>query len=73
MVRLNRIRPAFSRVARRDGPTGMTDHYRIYLDVDEFELLGAFGEPAWGSPIDIAQDADIREWMLGLQQAGGGG
>ncbi|KAH9892786.1 hypothetical protein C8Q73DRAFT_699460 [Cubamyces lactineus] len=73
MVRLIRIRPAFARVARRDGNTGMTDHLRIFLDVDEFELLGACGEPAWGSPVDVAQNADIREWMLGLQQDGGGG
>ena len=73
MVRLIRIRPAFARVARRDGNTGMTDQLRIFLDVDEFELLGAYGEPAWGSPVDVAQNADIREWMLGLQQDGGGG
>ncbi|KAI0335007.1 hypothetical protein GY45DRAFT_1317476 [Cubamyces sp. BRFM 1775] len=73
VVRLIKIRPAFSRVARRDGRTGMTEHRRIYLDVDEFELLGSSGEPIWGSPVDVAQDADIREWMLGLQQDGGGG
>ncbi|KAI8993892.1 hypothetical protein BD414DRAFT_266456 [Trametes punicea] len=73
LVRLTEFRPAFARVARREAGGGMTEQSRLYLDVNAFELLGCFGEPMWGSPIDIAQDATIREWMLGLQQDGGGG
>ncbi|OSD07099.1 hypothetical protein PYCCODRAFT_1474457 [Trametes coccinea BRFM310] len=73
LVRLGRFRPAFARVALRDPGGGMTKKPRLYLDVDEFDLLGSFGEPMWGSPVDIAQDVNIREWMEGLRQDGGGG
>ncbi|CDO69219.1 hypothetical protein BN946_scf185042.g121 [Trametes cinnabarina] len=51
----------------------MTEKSRLYLDVDEFDVLGSPGEPMWGSPVDIGQDANIREWMEGLRQDGGGG
>ncbi|KAI0645924.1 hypothetical protein C8Q79DRAFT_967013 [Trametes meyenii] len=73
LIKLTKFRPAFARVARRDGVRGMSDTSRLYLDVDEFELLGCFGEPMWGAPVDIAQDKDIHEWMLGLRQEGGAG
>ncbi|KAI0633515.1 hypothetical protein C8Q77DRAFT_1115416 [Trametes polyzona] len=73
LVRLTKIRPAFGRVARRGHGGGMTEQPCLYLDVDNFDLLGSFGEPIWGAPVDIVQDAIIREWMFGLQQDGGGG
>ncbi|KAL1946002.1 hypothetical protein VTO73DRAFT_2004 [Trametes versicolor] len=72
-VRLRKVRLAFGRVARRDNAGGMTSERRLYLDVDEIDLLGAFGETTWGAPVDIAQDPNIREWMIGLGQDGGGG
>ncbi|KAI0665940.1 hypothetical protein C8Q78DRAFT_1062230 [Trametes maxima] len=73
LIKLIQFRLAFARVARRDGGKGMSDNPRLYLHVDEFELLGAFGEPMWGAPVDIAQDANIHEWMVGLRQEGGAG
>lgn len=72
-MRLRKVRLAFGRVARRDNAGGMTSEPRLYLDVDEIDLLGAFGETTWGAPVDIAQDPNIREWMIGLEQDGGGG
>ncbi|KAI0829790.1 hypothetical protein BC628DRAFT_1068446 [Trametes gibbosa] len=73
LVSLKKFRPAFGRVARRERSGGMTDHARLYLDVDEIVVIGCHGQPTWGAPKDIAQDANIEEWMLGLQQHGGGG
>ncbi|KAI0762091.1 hypothetical protein BD413DRAFT_680923 [Trametes elegans] len=71
LVRLIKFRVAFGRVARSG--TGMTEHPRLYLDVDELEVLGAYGEPTWGSPVAVHDHPDIREWYLGLLQDGGGG
>ncbi|KAI0358690.1 hypothetical protein OH77DRAFT_1518672 [Trametes cingulata] len=73
LVRLSRVRPAFGRVARHESGGGMTDHPRLFLDVDEIDVLGSFGEATWGAPVDIGQDPNIREWMMGLQHGGGGG
>ncbi|KAH9858975.1 hypothetical protein C2E23DRAFT_800798 [Lenzites betulinus] len=73
LVSLKKVRIAFGRVARRERGGGMTEHPRLYLDVDEVDVLGSYGEPMWGAPVDISQDVNIKEWMFGLQQDGGGG
>lgn len=51
----------------------MTKDATLFLDVEEFELKGAFGEAMWGSPVDITSDKNIRDWINGLRQDGGAG
>lgn len=51
----------------------MTPESTLFLDVDEILFKGSFGEPMWGSPVDVARDASMREWIRGLRQDGGAG
>ncbi len=72
LVSLQRVRVAFGRVPNRESK-GMTKDATLFLDVEEFELKGAFGEAMWGSPVDITSDKNIRDWINGLRQDGGAG
>ncbi|TFK90050.1 hypothetical protein K466DRAFT_661106 [Polyporus arcularius HHB13444] len=72
LVSLQRVRVAFGRVPNRESK-GMTKDATLFLDVEEFELKGAFGEAMWGSPVDITSDKNIRDWTNGLRQDGGAG
>ncbi|OBZ70855.1 hypothetical protein A0H81_09085 [Grifola frondosa] len=71
LVVIKAFRPCFGRVPSHDGK-GMTPERYLFLDVDQFQLKGGFGEERWGSPADIANDPNIREWLQGLRQDGGG-
>ncbi|KAI0705076.1 hypothetical protein C8T65DRAFT_653139 [Cerioporus squamosus] len=70
LVSLKRVRVAFGRVPSRESK-GMTKDATLFLDVEEFELKGSFGEAMWGSPVDIASHKDMRDWIRGLRQDGG--
>ncbi|KAI0744197.1 hypothetical protein C8Q80DRAFT_884111 [Daedaleopsis nitida] len=71
-VILKRFRVSFGRVPRRDGP-GMSPDSTLFLEVDEIQLKGAFGEAMWDTPIDVFSDRNIKEWISGLRQDGGAG
>ncbi|KAI0746002.1 hypothetical protein C8Q76DRAFT_688892 [Earliella scabrosa] len=72
LVFLKRYRVSFGRIPR-GGSAGMTPESTLFLDVDEILFKGSFGEPMWGSPVDVARDASMREWIRGLRQDGGAG
>ncbi|KAI0259269.1 hypothetical protein BC834DRAFT_1045411 [Gloeopeniophorella convolvens] len=68
---LKRFRPLFQRV-----PTGrgkMTAGATLALAVDAVDVVGAAGEPEFGSARPLDMHADIKEWMSGLRAGGGGG
>lgn len=46
---------------------------RLALEVNEFNLVGCFGEPTWGQPKDVEVDKRVKEWTEGLRGDGGGG
>lgn len=62
-----------SRVPVGPANQGMSSNAHLVLDVESFELVGAFGEPVWGKPKDIELNADIRTWVEGMRQGGGAG
>ncbi|RPD57630.1 hypothetical protein L226DRAFT_610663 [Lentinus tigrinus ALCF2SS1-7] len=70
LVSLQRVRVAFGRVPSGESK-GMSKDATLFLHVDEFELKGSFGEAMWDSPVDIASDKNIRDWIHGLRQDGG--
>ena len=52
---------------------GMSEKPTLFLEVEEISLKGSYGEVMWGSPINIAADANIKDWVQGLREDGGGG
>ena len=40
----------------------MSESQHLALDVDSFDLKGAYGEDTWGSPKGIETDEAIRDW-----------
>lgn len=71
-VILKKCRSAFGRIPKRDSK-GMSEKSTLFLDIDEFEIRGSIGEPMWDSPQDITADKNIRDWIGGLREDGGGG
>ena len=51
----------------------MSEKSTLFLDVDEILFKGSFGEAMWDSPVDIADDKNIKDWIRGLREDGGGG
>lgn len=51
----------------------MSESQHLALDVDSFDLKGAYGEDTWGSPKSIETDEAIRGWVVGLKEDGGAG
>ncbi|KAH9948677.1 hypothetical protein B0H21DRAFT_221496 [Amylocystis lapponica] len=71
LVSVKQFCPLFRRVPL-DG-IGMSSTERLVLDIGAFDLRGAFGEDLWGSPKDLENHPNIREWVMGLREHGGGG
>lgn len=72
LVSLGRVRVAFGRVPSGESK-GMSKEATLFLDVEDFEMKGSFGEAMWDSPVSIASDKNIRDWIHGLRQDGGAG
>lgn len=72
LVVLKRFRVSFGRVARGES-AGMSSDSTLFLDIDEISIKGASGESLWGSPVNIANNPNIGDWIHGLRQDGGGG
>jgi hypothetical protein len=52
----------------------MTVEETLALDVDYVQIVGAAGEPEFGSPRTLEEThQDINEWMEGLRAGGGNG
>ena len=72
LVILKKYRLAFGRVPRQDRK-GMSEKSTLFLDVEEIQLKGSYGEAMFGSPVDITTDQNIKDWVWGLREDGGGG
>ncbi|KAH9979038.1 hypothetical protein BGW80DRAFT_1282516 [Lactifluus volemus] len=73
IVTIKSFKPIFQRV-----PTGtvgkMTVEETLALNVDYVQIVGAAGEPEFGSPRTLEEThKDINEWMEGLRAGGGNG
>jgi hypothetical protein len=51
----------------------MTVEETLALNVDYVQIVGAAGEPEFGSPRILETHKDINEWMEGLRAGGGNG
>lgn len=72
VVVISGYRPMFSPRPLGPNATGNTPVSHISLDVDFVKLLGIGGH-LFGNPRDLESDENMKEWMLGLRQDGGGG
>lgn len=72
-ITMKNFRPMISRVPLGPGGEGMSTKAHLVLDVNTFDVKGAFGEPKWGNPLDIEFSADVKAWVEGLRQGGGAG
>jgi hypothetical protein len=66
------FKPVFQRV-----PTGqvgkMSISETLALNVDYVKIVGAVGEPEFGSPRTLDTHNELNEWMEGLRAGGGSG
>ncbi|KAG8213900.1 hypothetical protein J3R82DRAFT_10645 [Butyriboletus roseoflavus] len=72
LVFVSSYRPMFS--PRPIGPnaSGNTHVSHISLEIDHVVSLGTGGH-LFGNPRDLESDKNMKEWVLGLRQDGGGG
>ena len=52
---------------------GMTSKAHIALEVNAFDVKGSFGEEAWGKPMSVEVQQDMKLWVEGLREGGGNG
>jgi hypothetical protein len=45
----------------------------LFLNVDYIQIVGAAGEPEFGSPRTLDTHGDLNEWMVGLRAGDGSG
>jgi hypothetical protein len=66
------FKPMFQRV-----PTGQVGKMSVletlFLNVDYIQIVGAAGEPEFGSPRTLDAHGDLNEWMVGLRAGDGSG
>ncbi|KAI0092925.1 hypothetical protein BDY19DRAFT_920900 [Irpex rosettiformis] len=72
-ITMTKFRPMLSRVPLGPAKQGMSTKAHIVLEVDAFEIIGAFGEDAWGKPVDMEFNQDIKLWVEGMREGGGNG
>ncbi|KAI0295822.1 hypothetical protein B0F90DRAFT_1820266 [Multifurca ochricompacta] len=66
------FKPMFQRVP--SGRVGkMTIEPTLALNVDHVQIVGAAGEPEFGSPRTLETHSDLNEWMEGLRAGDGSG
>ena len=71
ILNIKMFRPMFARAPSSKGT--MNEHPQVVLEVNEFTLLGGFGEGVYGWPREVGTNESIREWSEGLRSDGGGG
>ena len=71
-IQVKSFRPMLTRVPHPDR-VGMSSVSSLALEVNGFDVKGAFGEDCWGSPVDVQAHDDLRAWTEGLRNDGGGG
>ena len=72
MATIKSFKPMFQRV-----PTGQVGKISVQetlaLNVDYVEVVGAAGEPEFGSPRTLNTHSELNEWMEGLRAGDGSG
>lgn len=71
VMNVKKYRPMFARMPA-EGAT-MSQSEKLALEVNEFSVLGAFDENAYGSPQQVESVESLREWAEGMRAGGGGG
>ena len=46
---------------------------RLAIEVNEISIAGSAQEGVFGNPKDLEQDEEMRDWIAGLREGGGGG
>lgn len=69
---IKQYKPFFARVPLGNGK-GMAPEEHLSLEVDFIETIGLPHDGLFGEPRDIEQDEDIKLWVAGLKEGGGGG
>lgn len=52
---------------------GMGPDEHLNLEIDYIETVGSPHEGVFGNPLDVEQDEEIKMWVTGLKEGGGGG
>ena len=55
------------------GEGSKSDYETLWLEVDEFRVLGSKMDGLFGNPLNILLDPDIKIWVDGLSKGGGSG
>ena len=72
LVFVSSYRPIFSPRPLGPNASGNTPVSHISLEIDHVTLIGTSGH-LFGNPRDLESDENMKEWVLGLRQDGGGG
>ena len=73
MTQIKHFKPNFARIPRGVGTEGLTQNEHLFLEINEFDLKGSFGDPVWGRPTDVEAVEDMKVWADGIRAGGGGG
>ncbi|KAF8444565.1 hypothetical protein L210DRAFT_3642827 [Boletus edulis BED1] len=72
VVTISNYRPMFSPRPLGSNTTGNTPIAHISLEISQVKLVGIGGH-LFGNPRDLELNENVKEWVLGLLQDGGGG